>query len=215
MQGLKTLADLRAAVRDRADMRALNRPTNEQLDRLINEKLKRTYALVALGDPSSYATLSGNLATTAGKVDLAALLPDFFDLLRVDAQRGSGWVPVLPFDLRQPEAPSGAGCRFRRQLRGNALVFTPAPPDGTVVRALYIPRLADLVNPADTFDGVNGWEGLAVIEAAIQLLNDEESDSSKLVRERDRLLDDLKAEVANRDQGEPYVVADVRDRDGW
>jgi hypothetical protein len=201
-------------VRDRADMPSLNRPTNEQLDRLINLKAKRLYAMVALKDPSSYATISASFDASSGSVAFATSLTDYFKLLRVDASVGGEWRRVERFGLKEPASSTGPCGSMRYQLRGTTLYFTPTPPPYSTVRVVYTPRLADLVD-GSSLDGINGWEELLALDAAIQLLNDEDSDSSALVRERGWLWDQLATEADNQDQGEAPVVEDVRERDGW
>lgn len=59
------------------------------------------------------------------------------------------------------------------------------------------------------FDGVNGWEELVVLEAAIAMLAKEESSTTGKERARDRMLARLEAMVDDRDSGEPEVVQDV------
>jgi hypothetical protein len=208
------LEELRQRVRDRADMPSLSRPTTAQLDALINEKAKRLHALVALKDTNSFAKLSSN-QTIASNEDYISLsgIEDFWKLLGVDVLVGSRWQALRPYTLRERNDIDSGEMRYL--LRGGELVFIPVPVPYPTVRLLYIPSFTPLVLEDDTLDGSNGWEGLVVLDCAIQLLNDEESDSSALVRERAALLAQLEAEVDNRDQGEPYVVADVRDREGW
>jgi len=60
------------------------------------------------------------------------------------------------------------------------------------------------------FDGVNGWEKLPILTAAISMLAKEESDTRALERERDRMWARLERMADNRDQGEPAVIQDVQ-----
>ena len=60
------------------------------------------------------------------------------------------------------------------------------------------------------FDGVNGWEELIVLSAAIRMLAKEESEIRPLVDERDRLENRLAVIVDNRDAGEPEIIQDVQ-----
>lgn len=58
-------------------------------------------------------------------------------------------------------------------------------------------------------DGINGWEELVVLHAAIRMANKEESDSRALKDERNDLRNRLQAMADNRDQGEPATIQDV------
>lgn len=60
------------------------------------------------------------------------------------------------------------------------------------------------------FDGVNGWEELVVLNAAIRMSSKEESSTTDMRRERDRIFDRIKLLVENRDQGEPETIQDVQ-----
>jgi hypothetical protein len=66
-----------------------------------------------------------------------------------------------------------------------------------------------LVLDADTFDGISGWEEYIVVDAAIKMLNKEESDVGVLSKEKDRLVLRITAASANRDIAEPEPIADV------
>jgi len=62
------------------------------------------------------------------------------------------------------------------------------------------------------FDGINGWENYIVVDAAISMLDKEESDVSSLARKKAGLKQRLEDMAENRDSGEPDVVQDVT---GW
>lgn len=59
------------------------------------------------------------------------------------------------------------------------------------------------------FDGVNGWEQLIVLNAAIDMLAKEESSTAAKERQRDRMDARLRKMIDNRDSGEPETIQDV------
>lgn len=59
------------------------------------------------------------------------------------------------------------------------------------------------------FDGINGWEEYAVLDAAIAWLDKEESDSRAVMKRFDKLTKRLTAMTENRDEGEPMMIRDV------
>ncbi len=61
------------------------------------------------------------------------------------------------------------------------------------------------------YDGVNGWEEYAVLDAAIYMLDKEESSSTHLVRRKDALRARLEAMTENRNAAEPVMIRDVSD----
>ena len=64
-------------------------------------------------------------------------------------------------------------------------------------------------------DGVNGWEELITIDAAIKAMQKEESDVSVLAAQKGAIIERLEAEAENRDAGAPAIVGDARGRDDY
>jgi hypothetical protein len=147
-------------------------------------------------------------------------LPD--DMLRatgVDLQVNGRWVEVTPFDwaqrnaLRNVATSTGLGTQYA--LRGGYLKLLPVPPDGTSGRLNYVPGASPLGDDDAAMEGVNGWERYVCLFAAIEALDKEESDTSrleaKLAKEEERVL----REASRRDAENPSATRDVEDSAGF
>ena len=65
------------------------------------------------------------------------------------------------------------------------------------------------------FDGINGWEAFATLDAGVQMLNKEESDASAQITEREILRQRLVGMADDRDAAMPARVNDVRRGQGY
>jgi hypothetical protein len=189
--GQTTLAALRDAAKQRADMVNSRFVADPEWRTLINGSLYELYGLLIqkYGDDYYVATAT---ATTNGYEDRIVLADDFLKLLAVDLQQSNGWTTLKPFSFAE-----------RNRLGG-------MPRAGYVLQIHYIPRLSALVNDVDLVDGVSGWEEYVVVDAARKALLKEESDTSGLEREKAALVQRIEAEAAQRDAGEPATVAEVQ-----
>ncbi len=100
-------------------------------------------------------------------------------------------VPMKPFNIREQVAyqtPSGT--------RSAILTF--------------IPTMTALVADTDTFDGINGWEEFIVLDAAIKVGKAEETDTSGLESDLEKIEKRIQDLSANRDAGDPVRMVDVR-----
>jgi hypothetical protein len=110
---------------------------------------------------------------------------------------------------------------LRYRLQGNNVWFTPLPAFGQVIQMWYIPRMTQLVNLTDTVDGVSGWTEYIIVDAAIKMMQKEESDVSVLMAQKQALILRIEAAAANRDAGNPQVVSDSQSQNwfgsdsGW
>jgi|SRR5882724_3227250 len=81
----------------------------------------------------------------------------------------------------------------------------------------YYPTLANLVSGGDTFDGINGFEEHAVLDAAIKLLTKQERfDHANLLMARQQQEEQrIMAMLVTHDAENPMRVQDVSLNDGW
>lgn len=152
--------------------------------------------------------------------------PAFYKLSGLEVQvNGSptGWATLHPFTFIErnkysfPGLQSAYGLRGRLKYRleGNFLWLKPLPISGQVIQVRYAPRFVALVNDADTFDGINGWDEYAVIDAAIKALQKEESDVSVLLLQKAAFDKRLEEMTTIRDIGSPATVGDTRRSAHW
>lgn len=105
-------------------------------------------------------------------------------------------------------------------LVGNQIRLQPAPPSAMQVGLNYVPVAPKLVNPGDTWDDLNGWSEVAVLDAASKCcLKMRLADMVQLLdQKRDRLEQKIRALIPLRHAGEPERPHYFNRRnwgDGW
>lgn len=184
-----------------------------ELDNIVNRAIKWVYnkKIQTFGD-----TYEGKQVdfTAQADTDRYALPEDFFKLLGLDIKRGVGndrFFPVrkLNFVDRNKSVDLNSVRDVRYSLFANTIRLDPPATAGSILRIYYIPIFRPLDDDQLGFDGVNGFEDLVVVSAAIRMRLKEESDVTDLKSERDRLISDMLAAVPNRDVGEPEAMADM------
>lgn len=106
---------------------------------------------------------------------------------------------------------SGPPLAFASQTT-TKLCFVPPPSQAFTCVVWYLPVLADLSAPGDSFDGVAGWEDWVVYQAAMQLCQRDRDGTqfSLLTAERDRVWSDI-IQAARK----PNRASQVRRRDTY
>jgi len=99
---------------------------------------------------------------------------------------------------------------LRYRLIGNQVEFIPTPAAGQTIQVWYVPRMVQLLQETDTFDGISGWTEYVVVDAAIKALEKEESDTSPLMARKMGLLTRIEEAASNRDAGIPDTISDTR-----
>lgn len=150
-----TLAQLRTASRQRADMVNSTFISDAELSSYINASYFELYDLLVQKYGNDYYVTEYSFKLQ-GNVSRYPLPPDFFKLLGVDLQISGGpdgYVSLRPFMLAERNRYSTANVQtwigvtnLRYRISGNDLWFTPSPQTGQTIRIWYIPRLAELVD---------------------------------------------------------------------
>lgn len=221
MPATKTLSQLRAMARELADMET-GAPTtafvdNTELNARVNEGCKRLYNLLIRARGQPFYSKTSNISTVSGTAAYA-LPADFYLLNGVIADDGTSyyalpvWMPLEKAWLKTTEGSGGGNSVYdlKYRLLANNIEIRPKPGAVFTLELSYVPTFTELAVDADTFDGINGWEKLAALYAAIDMLNKEESDSSKLSMERDRLEMEVFQLAGARDTGAPEEIQDRR-----
>lgn len=110
-----------------------------------------------------------------------------------------------------PYSPISAYRVIQNPLNGkDCMQFIPGTPNGVShYRVWYYPNPKVLTADTDTIDGRSGWEEWVVVDAAMKLLAKEESDTSQLEREAQRVWARIMAVAENRDAGQSKRITDV------
>ena len=104
------------------------------------------------------------------------------------------------------------------KLRASQLEFLPVPSGSVTCRIQYVPAFAGLVNDANTFDGINGWEKMVAIGIAIELREIEKRPSPTLAEMYGEQLQRIETLKSERDAEAPLEIVDeqrLRERQGW
>lgn len=208
--GRRTLAELRTAVRERADMVASQFVTDAELNRWINSSAAELYDLLVQKYGADYfVTLPAPsyVIETSGQVVLPS---EFYKLLGVDLKAGGEWRAVQRFAFGERNRQT----EIRYRLRGPTLWFAPAESAaGQTVRVWYVPKPTEMTGDTMYVEGISGWEEYVVVDCAIKALAKEESDPSVFMAQKAALIQRIEAAAENRDAGLPARVADVTRRD--
>lgn len=228
-----TLADLRTAVRQRADIENSSGVyTNAyikdpELNSYINQSAFELYDLLVTLYGEDYYIAPFSTFVTDGSSQLYSLPSDFYKMLNVSVQSTSGsannaWWTLKQFNISEVNKYSVPNTQIyfgltnlRYRIQGNQIWFSPLPISNTTVRLIYCPRMTSLVADSDVLDGISGWTEYVIIDAAIKCMQKEESDISVLAAQKVAMVHRINASASNRDAGMPSTVADVRDANSF
>jgi hypothetical protein len=208
------LSQLRERARQRADMENSRFISDSELNSFINASYGELYDLLVATRGENYYITSHSFTTTSG-VDTYALPNDFFKLMGVDYVTSPNQAITLrPFmwqERNRFKEPfyNNANYNLMYQIRGNNLVFVPAPNGNQSIKLWYIPRAIELNDDSDSFDGINGWEEYVIIDAAIKMRIKEETSIDELVLAKSEMKARISQASAGRDSSEPLRVTDV------
>lgn len=209
MASTVTLLTLRTMARRRADMENSSFVTDAELTEYLNSSIKRLYDLLVMAN-EDYYTISDTI-TTDGTNKEFSLPADFYKIRGIDYTVSGNIRSMKPFPFNERNEYQNNTTEIRYKLRKDKIRFEPTPSAQSMT-LWYVPAFTNLSADGDTFDGVNGWEELVAIDAAIKCKRKEESDTSELMIERERLHQEIRDVAKNRDQAFPQTVGDVT---GW
>lgn len=185
-----TLQSIANRARVHADLRQSSFINDTEMLAILNETYAELYDELVASYENYYSTTS-TVSIVAGTADYA-LPADFYKLISVDFQTGSGeYVTLQPFmEGERNESPSSS------------------LPTGTV-RLRYVPAPTTFAALSESIDGVAGWDRLLSLLVAIDMLDAEESDTTALHKKYSRTLERIRGMAAPRDAGFPARIVDV------
>ncbi len=218
-----TLEEIKAQARQRSDMEDSAFVGDAELTSYINSSLAELHDMLVAAFCEDYymeefsfsATTSLTYPLPDGTGDPAQ--PAFYKLRGVDVRKGSGdWATVKRFNFneRNEQANSSAFAVFglpylEYRLVGSNIRFNRKPDAGLEFRIFYYPKAVVLADDDDSYDDINGFAEYIVVDAAIKMLNKEESDVTVLAAQKRALVARITAMAQNRDANEPESVTDV------
>lgn len=202
-----TLAVLRTRAKQRADKVNASTPTDAEWNYLIDESYAEVHSELVnkqLGYFEERQTITGD-----GTKDYN-LPSDHYATLAVAR---------LDSDFEVPLKQVGVRGKFKYKISASdkALAYRVSktsielypPPSGGTYYHYYAPCAGTLDDDTDTIDGVNGFDALVVVTAAIKALMKEESPVGDLERERMRLMAQMDVAAEARMSGDAGQVEDV------
>jgi hypothetical protein len=238
-----TLTTLQSRVKQRANVEFGSNNalfTTAELTDNINEGLARLYGfIIGVADQPYY--LSNVAFNTSGNVDTYIIGPgqvinisDFFKGKGLDISYGQQlitscrpftwvernrykWIPGRVYNQPTFYQFIGKASGAVANAANDALKIIPMPSGSFACTLWYYPVLAPLVNPGDEFDGINGFEEYAVLDAAIKLLTKQErfDHAQMLMGEREQEKARILASIPTHDAENPQRVQDVMLNDNW
>lgn len=208
-----TLAQLKTRIRRRADEENSKFIGDPELLDYINESYADLWDLLVSRNEHYYVKYSNfNLVSNTQIYNLPT---DFFKVMGVDYVLSStDAITLKPFmfnERNKDYLSQGVGSEFLRySILGNTITFSPSPSSTSQITVWYVPSAPILNDDTQVVDGVNGYEKYIIVDCAIKCLEKAETDTTNLMIERKKIIDDIKENSANRDVAEPYRVTDVR-----
>lgn len=229
MPRTRTLAELRSDSRQLADQENSTFISDAELNRYVNQSMAELWQLLVSADQDRYLSET-DIVTTTG-TERYTLPADFLAVRFVRRMQSlsppNEWgILIREFPLQEVDRHSwpwyggtnGAytNVRYRVISQGvdgadTRIWFRPDPGNYTY-RVYYVSSPPELVNDADEFDGVAGWEEWVALDAAIKMMQKEESDPSILMAQRQRVEDRIKVSAGSRDMSGTSSIALTRRR---
>lgn len=220
-----TLAQLRTAAKQRADMENSTFVSDSEWNSYLNQSAFELYDLLVTLYEDYYIQAPLTINTTGEQQ--YALPDDFYKMRGVDlglSNSQNAYVSLRKIDFEErnkyfyPQLNTTYLGYFNLRYRvfGNTLFFVPAPSAGQFIRIWYIPTYQTMDADGDELQGVSGWTEYVIVDAAIKALQKEESDCQLLVGQKMALKKRIEESAMNRDAGQPDTIASIRSRsDRW
>jgi hypothetical protein len=222
-----TLAQIRAAIRQRCNMENSAFISDAEFTSYINQSYFELYDLLVQEFGGNYYVAPPLSLTTDGIASQYALpdgvlysgAPAIFKLLGVDLQVGTAQerITLKPFNFAErnkfstPNILNAYGVTaLRYNLNGSNILFTPLPAGGQILYLWYVPRMTTLSSESDVVDGVSGWTEYIINDCCIKALTKEESDAAVFLAQKQALIKRIESAAEHRDIGAPPTVSDSR-----
>lgn len=205
---------------------------------LVTESMARFHDLtIDICGAESFAIHADDLGNVSVGPDFSAtiLLPsNFYRLVSVhicDTGTLTNFQAVERVEWNGPEmttllgAPPSEGPHWYTLTRRSFFVETayasswvgqlkiwPTPIRNRTLWIMYVPTFYRVADPSidPTYDGIDGWDRWVVLDVAIELLGKEESDTSRLERQRDRIEQQMRKAQGKQDSHRARVPQDIR-----
>jgi hypothetical protein len=216
-----TLLELKTQSRYKADMSESDFVTDAELTTYINSSIAELHDLLVSINGADYFLSSANIVAT-GLVDSFALPSTFYKLRGVDAKiNNNDWCTLKPFNFNERNRATtlnyGSFNNTRYRVQGSKIFFSPLPDANVTFRVWFTPLAEKLDTDSDELSDLNQYAEYVTVDAAIKMLQKEESDVSVLMAQKAQLKRRIEESAQNRDSAEGISVTDVyaSDSDYW
>lgn len=212
-----TLAELRTAVRQRADIEESLHIADSELTSYINSSIAELYDLLVSCYGDDYYASSYDFNTVTGQTSYA-LPATFYKARGVDINIGGRWCSVDRFNWNERNLNTDFGWDWlgtpnvRYRIMGNNLVFSSPATGAFSVKLWFVPLAAKLSADGDTFDDINQYAEYVITDGAIKCMQKEESDVSVLAAQKGALIARIQAMASNRDSEKPDSITDIYEK---
>lgn len=216
-----TLAELRLQARQRADMEESDFVSDSELTSYINNSIAELVDILCEAYGSEYYVTEGAESAITSGESTYALPADFYELKGVDIKLdGSNWMNVARFNFNKRNRFSEFATwafgidgvtNVEYRIVGNNITFSPEPDRNATYRLWYVPLPTKLVADADTLDDLNSYSEYVIVDAAIKMMQKEESDVTVLFAQKQALEKRIRDKSQNRDAGQAPTISDVSD----
>jgi hypothetical protein len=219
-----TLLQLRTRSRQRADMENSDFITDAELNAYINASVAELHDLLVAAYGEDYFLADPHSITTVADTTDYNLPSDFYKLKGVDCRiNNSQWFSLRPFNFNERNSNQdfrwaiNNGPAIRYRVMGSKIKLSPAPDAAHTIKLWYVPTATTLSADADTLNDINNFSEYVIVDAAIKMLQKEDSDVSVLMMQKQALQRRLEVMSNNRDAGQPEAVSDIyaEDNNFW
>ena len=217
---MSTLSELRTRARQKVD--AVNSLffSDSEVSGYVNTGLGELYDILVLKYEDYFvSSLTFNLASGTSNYTFSSIgFNNFYKRLGMDATQSGDTVKVRrsQFSDRNRYLSSEVVHNVRGHalyeygIRGNSFEFTPDPTSTDEIKVWYIPKFQKLENDSDQVNDniMSNWEEYAILVAAIKMRQKEETATSSLENELQRVTQLIENAASNRDANEPFGIVD-------
>tara|TARA_R110002020_G_scaffold88168_7_gene216801 strand:+ start:532 stop:1224 length:693 start_codon:yes stop_codon:yes gene_type:complete len=217
---MSTLGELKTRARRKVDAVGNNFFTDEEVGDYINNGLAELYDIIIMKYEDYFvSSISFSLVSGQSTYEFSSLgLGDFYKLLGVDAVQGTDTVRVKRCQFSDRNVYKNDEGRYNHRgyanyeyaIRGNSIEFLPDPESTDTIKVFYIPQFTKLTKDSDLVDNriMINWEEYAAIIAAMKMRHKEETSTTALERDLDRVRALIEEAAGNRDAAEPMGITD-------
>ena len=217
MAATRTFLQMRTRARQLAFQENSELVSEDELKGIVNEQCQALYDVLVGVRGMDYYSGSTTITSVADQA-VYSLPDDFYQLQTAMVGDGSRTHNMATFEeqelatlLTMEQTGSHSYYDTRYRLKQAGIEFRPKPKDASWTFTLrYVPAMPLLVADGDVFDGVNGWEKWIELAAAIEMLNKDESDSTALQVQQQKIEQRIRGLAGSRDAGRPPRIVDTR-----